>query len=291
MTTLTSKPLTFKLNLEQTESGDAKSNTAKPLINVLQNEVIPHLHNLSSSEANEGGAANRIEELTPGESPHHVPTAAGLVDLVIHHQTTEATQQLITLRDEGVPFSSICLDLLAPAARLLGEAWKCDFEDFRTVTIAVGNLQQLMREIQILRPEPLWLRGQHHSILLAPTPGEQHTFGLSMLGDFFRHAGWHVCGGPGMSSDEICNYLSLNPVDVLGLSLGNPRLLENTASTIRAARVRSSNKDISVLIGGNVFDEQPELVALTGADKYANDPHQAVVFAQTLVDASLAKFV
>ena len=40
-------------------------------------------------------------------------------------------------------------------------------------------------------------RRARSAILLMPLPGEQHTFGLSMLADFFRRAGWNVWSGAG----------------------------------------------------------------------------------------------
>ena len=36
-----------------------------------------------------------------------------------------------------------------------------------------------------------------HRILLLPVPGEQHSFGLLLLAEFFRRAGWHVVRRPG----------------------------------------------------------------------------------------------
>ena len=51
------------------------------------------------------------------------------------------------LRAQGVSLESLYLDLLAGAARRLGEWWASDLCDFADVTVGVGRLQQILREL------------------------------------------------------------------------------------------------------------------------------------------------
>ena len=69
----------------------------------------------------------------------------------------------------------------------------CNFTD---VTVGLGRLQRVLRELS-----PAFGRAVEHPIegrtrsACCPCPGEQHTFGLVMVGEFFRRAGWDVSGG------------------------------------------------------------------------------------------------
>ncbi|NJK90043.1 MAG: cobalamin B12-binding domain-containing protein [Myxococcales bacterium] len=86
----------------------------------------------------------------------------------------------------------IFLDLLAPVARLLGDLWLIDLCTFTDVTIGLSRLQQLVRELAPAFEDGHDLRGFGHRALLAPAPGEQHTFGMHLVEEFLRRAGWDV---------------------------------------------------------------------------------------------------
>jgi hypothetical protein len=57
------------------------------------------------------------------------------------------------------------------------------------------------------------------SILLVPTPGEQHTFGLAMVAELFRKQGWEVVGGPYDLGDSPQVLVAQRSFDVVGFSL------------------------------------------------------------------------
>lgn len=52
---------------------------------------------------------------------------------------------------------------------------------------------------------------------------------------------------------------------------------------IEAARGASRNRDLIVMVGGPLFIENPELVALVGADATARDAKEAVLRADAMV--------
>ena len=57
-------------------------------------------------------------------------------------------------------------------------------------------------------------------VLLLPGPGEQHTFGLSMVAEFFRRSGWEVVGGTGPESLDPVRAVRDEWFDVVGISVG-----------------------------------------------------------------------
>ena len=120
-------------------------------------------------------------------------------------------------------------------------------------------------------------------VLLIPMPGEQHIFGLSVVVEFFRRAGWDVCDGAVASNDELVELVRSEWFNVIGFSVSCENRLDALAAGIRAVRRASRNRAIGVLVGGRVFIEQPDLVAFVGADATAVDARQSALQAENLL--------
>ena len=65
---------------------------------------------------------------------------ASLADAAVSPEEGAALAFVAGLRSRGVPMESVYLDLLAPAARHLGELWETDATDFSTVTLGLWRL-------------------------------------------------------------------------------------------------------------------------------------------------------
>jgi methanogenic corrinoid protein MtbC1 len=180
---------------------------------------------------------------------------------------------------QGTAVESIFLDLLAPAARHLGTLWESDAADFANVTLAVSRLQRIMRRLG-----ESFFNDQGHgsgaeSVLLTIIPGEQHSFGLSMVAEFFRRAGWNLCTGPFSSHQELTSLVHNHWFDVVGFSVSGDRRLEELRKDIREIRRHSRNRNVGIMLGGPMVIAEPDLVASIGADMMAADattaPQQA----------------
>jgi methanogenic corrinoid protein MtbC1 len=209
-----------------------------------------------------------------------------LADLLLAREATAACEFVESARERGVSAAALYLELLAPAARRLGELWDEDRCDFTQVTIGTMRLQQVLRAISsdLLAARPRDARTSR--ILLIPAPGEQHTFGLVMVAEFFQRAGWSVAGGPCSVGVDPVGMVRGTAFDMIGISVGSATRLDAVAGLIRAVRRASRNRAIGVMVGGPVVTEHPEVVAQVGADATAADAHQAVVRAQALLSLS-----
>lgn len=169
----------------------------------------------------------------------------------------------------GRSVQSIYLDLLAPAARALGELWVEDTCDFVEVTLAVGRLQLVLRDLSQMfvrdRPE----EDVAGRVLLACVPGEQHSLGLFMVAEFFVRDGWEVHVGPPLSDEELLADVSAEWYDIVGFSVSCDSRLDHLKREIRKVRHASKNRDVIILAGGRAFNEQPGLLARIGADASA----------------------
>ena len=207
-----------------------------------------------------------------------------LVGLVLGSSAPEAIAFVASLHEGGAAAESLYLDLLAPAARRLGEMWEDDTCDFTDVTVGLLRLQAAMRELSPSFLRSPAARTDSPRIVLVPLPGEDHTFGLSMVHEFFRRAGWNAWSGPVRSSSELRGMVRREWIEVIGFSLACDDRLDDVRAEIRSVRRASANPGLAVLVGGPGFTAKPWLAAEVGADGTASDGGQAVLQAQALVD-------
>ncbi|WP_326404042.1 cobalamin B12-binding domain-containing protein [Methylibium sp.] len=247
------------------------------LLQAIQTEIIPRLM-LAHRESPLPSLAAGVARHVPG--PDDV---ALLAKLVLGRDPNEASAHVERLHAEGMSLEMIYLDLLAPTACRLGELWESDDCDFSEVTIGLWRLQQVMHQ---LSPEFLD-RPQHataeHRVLLAPAPGSQHTFGLHMVAEFFRRAGWKVLDHAECNDEQLRRTVGGEWFDVIGLSVGSEVHIEGLAAVILDLRRLSANPALVVMVGGPLLVKHPELLARLGADATARDAPHAVAQAQDLL--------
>lgn len=247
------------------------------LARALESEVIPRL-----VLSRHGGTApqQRNDPALPGLTQEDVETLAAHA---ARGDQAAASALVGALRARDVPLDRIYLELFAPAARHLGALWEADRCDFASVTIGLCCLQQLVLDNSRSFGPQHGRRHEDRRVLLAPVPGEQHSFGLVMVGEFFRRQGWDVCSATGAGAGELTAMVRKHCFSMVGLSLAGECRLEALAGLIREIRRVSRNPQIGILVGGRAFTEQPELAALVGADATASDGLQAVLKAETLL--------
>jgi methanogenic corrinoid protein MtbC1 len=239
-------------------------------------EIVPRL--LLASRSAECESAHG-----EGGSVLDAETIEEFVELILVHDMVVASAYFEAMRARGVALEALYLHLLTPAARRLGELWSADLCDFTDVTVALGRLQQALRELSPAFRSEAESRQHGRRALLMPAPGEQHTFGLFMVAEFFRREGWDVWGGPPSSRNDLTSIVRAEWFDVVGLSVGCQSRLDVLAAGIRTIRRASRNRAIGVMVGGPVFVGHPELAACVGADATAVDARQAATQAESIV--------
>lgn len=275
-------PLAFEPRIHSPASWLARP--AAPALSDRLNEavvsaVIPRLSLAHAAPAANAGLAPDADDV------------AGLCGLLLRHEAASASACVEALRQAGMTPERLLLDLLAPAARLLGQFWADDICDFATVTLGTMQLRRLGRELapHFLAQARGNLVAASPAVLLAAAPGDQHVFGLDILADFFRRDGWRADMAPVRSADELASLLRRQSYAVVGISVGTTDRLDTLAATIRRLRRASRNRAIGVMVGGPAFIDHPEYVALVGADATAADaraaPRQAARLGRLLAEA------
>jgi methanogenic corrinoid protein MtbC1 len=247
------------------------------LVNLIEEEAIPRLvlneRVVAPVTEAEGTAA-------PGTGPQFI---AEFVGLLLTNEIEAASRYIDAARVRGVSLSSIYLELLAPAARVLGRMWEEDTCSFADVTVALCRLHELLRSLSASHPHETETSPAGRRILLVPTPGEQHTFGLMMVTDMFRRTGWDVWSEAPHTREELLGFVRHEWFTIIGLSVGCEVHLDGVASVIHDLRKASRNRAVGVMVGGALFAQRPELALRIGADATGRDGREAAVQAENLV--------
>ena len=261
---------------------DATARQAK-LAQMVSNDIIPrllHLHEVAVPQA--PAVEVLVEALAPDKKD-----IRGLADIVLGTDLEAAAAYVMVLRDRGLSMDTLFIELLEPTARFLGEMWDRDECDFIDVTLGVARLQKLLAVFNDTHCLPA-LDARRH-VLMAMTPGNQHTFGVTMVEKFLLAAGWRVQTDVSGTCREIVKNVQEHWFTVAGLAAGSNGQIEALTSTIAELRRQSKNPHIGVMVGGPMFIENPGLAIEVGADATAVNAPTAVLVAQKLFDAAELK--
>ena len=253
----------------------SKREQSDQLARLVEGEIIPRLM-LVHAQTGLNSRTSDVVELGPETTEKFA-----LYTLSAGHESLLAI--IGSLLQQGVSMEAIYLDLLGPTARRLGDFWNDDQVSFADVTIALGRLQQVVRELSLHGPAEEGPASNGRAALFSPAPGEQHTFGIVIIEEFFRRSGWRTWTELSGEVDEIVGAVQAHRFDLFGLTASSDERLDQIAPMIMSIRRASRNRDISVMVGGRLFQERPELVAKIGADAMAADAREAVLKAEVAV--------
>ena len=247
------------------------------LLRTIEGEIIPRLMLAHVQALNDAKGPRPAVDVCSEEM------AGELAEIVLRRDLVAASVYVQARRRAGMSVEAVFLDLLAPAARRLGVLWEADLCDFTQVTVGLWRLQQIVHEhsADFQHEHPVAPAGRRALMLAAP--GSQHTFGLLMVGEFFRRGGWQVVGDPTLSVGTALTRVAEEHFDLIGLSIGSECHVETVSSAILALRQASLNAAITVLVGGPVACLRPDFVELVGADGTAPDAASALALAEQLV--------
>lgn len=247
---------------------------------LIEAEIIPRLMLVNRMSAHEAELAAPTDSHARGFDAQEIDRFARKT-IAYDHEALSAEVQAL-LRD-GVWLDDILLKLLAPTARRLGQLWEEDLCDFTEVTIGLMKLHRVLETIGVQDSTAMGAGQSAPRVLLAPARGEQHMFGLVMVGELFSRSGWRVRCEVHADQDELEAIVGADHFDVIGFSASVEVDPKTLAADIKRVRAASINPDVAIMVGGQLFNEDLSLTRRVGADATATDGVRAVVTAERLV--------
>jgi methanogenic corrinoid protein MtbC1 len=250
---------------------------AQNLRAIVEYEIIPRLM-LAHSEGS--------EMPVPGDSADfqiNDDTVRYFTELTLTRDAEVLSAFVAGLVERNFSLEDVYMELVVPAARLLGAFWNEDRVSYTDVTIGLGRLQQLIRSIGWQVPPGHAIPEGSSSALFATTPGENHMLGLIIIEDQFRRAGWRTWLETSAEEHELVETVAHHWFDVVGFTLSSPEKRRRLKSVITAVRQASRNRGIFVLVGGKPFQDNDRLLEEVGADASAANGTEALTLMRDTV--------
>jgi len=174
-----------------------------------------------------------------------------------------AVEELVgRARSRGADTALLVRDLVMPALAEIGLMWTRGEASIAEEHLATALVSRVLpRSACSGGAAP----GPRPRLVLACLEGEFHDLGIRFLADVAREAGWEAESlGANVPRESLVRFLSQRPPDAVALSLSLAGHVPEAARTI--AGIREAAPSAAVLVGGLAFREDPDRIALTGAD-------------------------
>jgi MerR family transcriptional regulator, light-induced transcriptional regulator len=263
------------------DCGSAQTDSDRTFLrSVIENQVVPRLLIAESA------ALRQPHEIASDVSRPSARDVNELLHIVVEADTAACVEYLQSRRSRGMQLETVYLGLLAPVAHRLGLMWERDELSFIDVTVGLARLQSLVHELTSDSCYGALNQDATRRIVLATARNEQHAFGLLIVAEFLRLAGWEVDGGPDVESGApLIRMVGQEWYAVVGLSVGFEEHVDATRADIGKVRARSRNHKVGILTGGAAFSRDPSHAERMGADALARDGREAVAKAEALRSA------
>ncbi len=216
-----------------------------------------------------------------------------LVSALLADDQAAADRVVAILLDRSRCRSTILTEVFAPAAVRLGEMWREDTATFTDVTLGVGMLCRMMRNLceEVLAAQPTQLdknalivssaRDLHQHLSCA---GDQHQFGTQMVCQLLRLQGWQVRHMAIGDTKEAEKAVASLPFCFVGLSMG---LEDNCAvwkQRLRRLRACSCNQEVKIIVGGMGVSYISDANGQLDADKSFDNAMSALPYVENLYE-------
>jgi len=226
----------------------AEIDPADTVNTIIESQIIPRL--LMAHSTSEPRSRSRRQRSITAEE------ASRFALLPLRLEAASLLEEVDAFVAKGATVETICLDLLAPAARS---------------PVDLADMQM------------------PYSALFSPMPGDHHNFGVIMIEEVFARSGWRSEALVKPERRELLDRLARQPFDLVGLTLARDCPSVALGNLIRAVRNVSANPNIIVLVGGRMINENPEIAIEVGADGTGADALAALEIANNLVKTAAAR--
>jgi MerR family transcriptional regulator, light-induced transcriptional regulator len=210
-------------------------------------------------------------------APYAATAEAYLEDLLVGRRTS-ALARVDQLLDDGASVEDVYLRIFEPVLRETGRRWQRN-----RISVAQEHYVTAVTQLAMAQLYPRIFRTPRigRTLVASCVGGELHEVGLRMVTDLFEFAGWdtHFLGAD-TPSQAVAELAAQRQADLVAVSATLPSHREEAARMVAALR---SRLPVPILVGGRLFQLQPELWRIIGADATARTAGDAVAVGTRLV--------
>jgi MerR family transcriptional regulator, light-induced transcriptional regulator len=246
------------------------------LATVVEGEIIPRLMLVHKSFERDGVGVRSDADITED-------AIEKFAQLTIDGEVDDLENYIVGLTRQGIAEEAIYMELMAPTARKLGSFWEQDLCSFTDVTVGLGRLQTILYRISArhrstYEAQDVQLRG-----LFVTPAGAHHSFGIRMVEDLFRRAGWRSMCEPNIALQDLTELVKTEYFDLVGIGVSIQDQVEVCHKMIAEIRGSSLNRGVKIMVGGSLLADREELRQEFSAELCAVDAREAVAIAHSLV--------
>ena len=207
------------------------------------------------------------------------PLAQCYLDALLAADRGAARRLIFDAVDDGESLQSIYLDVFQPALYEVGRRWEINEITVADEHFCTAATQLIMSE---LYPRIFEQPRCGRSLIAASVSGELHEIGIRMVCDLFEMNGWDAYYvGANTPADAVVSTAASRGMDVLGVSATMQQHVDRVAQLIEAVNRNPELSDLRIMVGGQPFNESPELWRQIGAHGCADRADHAVELAES----------
>jgi methanogenic corrinoid protein MtbC1 len=154
--------------------------------------------------------------------------------------------------------------VINPAMYEVGLLWQDNMISVAQEHLASAIVQRLISEIYLREDKISTKYGQG---VITAIANEYHEIGTRMVADVLELEGWDIKHlGANTPIEELVSYLEVERPLFVGISATMPFNVSSVKEVVTIIRSREALKDLKILVGGKVFNENPNLWKKVGAD-------------------------
>ena len=184
-------------------------------------------------------------------------------------------------KDNKIDINQIYMKILEPALKKIGHLWEINKVSVDQEHIASEITTQIIYQLHSYFPHHY----KNHKTMIGLTAGgELHEIGIKMVTDLLELNGWHTfyLGTNTPISSIIKAVHKYNP-DLIAISATMSYHINSVENIITSIKNETSG-EIKFMVGGQVFNLEPNLWKKVKADGLATNAEKAVKIANQLVE-------
>jgi methanogenic corrinoid protein MtbC1 len=156
--------------------------------------------------------------------------------------------------------------VINPAMYEIGMLWQNDMISVAQEHLASALVQRLISEIYLKEDK---IPSKYGQGVITAIANEYHEIGTRMVADVLELEGWDIKHlGANTPIEVLVNFLEVEQPDFLGISVTMPFNVSAVEEVIKVIRSKEALERMKILVGGKVFNDNPNLWKKVGADAW-----------------------